>query len=173
MVRINGILHTRYTVSGLLFHLFFHWQTFIHFTVSLTVPTFFRSCWRQNSCTVHPNQPVLGFSYTSYQARNQLGTPGKAKSFLRGSKFYNDSIYFASIAPTRFSRRAKSFPRGFATLALHLVTGLRPTLYWNTSQIRIITRYAYNIITKHDERKKIHFCGEKCRTAVKPHAEIT
>jgi len=47
---------------------------------------------------------------TPNQARNQLGTPGGAKSFLRGAKIFK-------LCPTHFSRGAKILVTG-----LHLST---------------------------------------------------
>ena len=45
------------------------------------------------------------------QGRNQLGTPGVAKSFLRGPNFLTMSNSF-DLCSTHFSRREKKFVGG-------------------------------------------------------------
>ena len=52
------------------------------------------------------------------QARNQLGTPGVAKSFLRGAHIFQTMSNSFQLCPTDFSRGGKKFcRRGFATPA--------------------------------------------------------
>jgi len=55
------------------------------------------------------------------QARNQLGTPGGAKSFLRGAQFFWTMSNSFKLYQTHFSRGAKNF---LGRASPPLVTGL-------------------------------------------------
>jgi len=48
------------------------------------------------------------FCFCYQQARNQLGTPGGAKSFLRGAYIFWTMAYVFKLCPTHFSRGASS-----------------------------------------------------------------
>jgi len=48
-------------------------------------------------------------TFCKYAARNQLGTPGGAKSFLRDPKFLNYIQYFQTISNTFFQGGQKIF----------------------------------------------------------------
>ena len=50
------------------------------------------------------------------QARYQLGTPGGAKSFLRGTQFFKTMSNGIKLCPTHFSRGPKNFAGGKAPL---------------------------------------------------------
>jgi len=58
------------------------------------------------------------------QARNQLGTPGGAKIFLRGAQIFLTMSNSFKIYPTNFSRGAKNILGGASTPASPLVMGL-------------------------------------------------
>jgi len=78
----------------------------------------YQACIRKK--TVRHSKPKSGKNEhaTFLQARNQLGTPGGAKSFLRDPKYFK-------LCPTHFSRRGEKFCRkGEASLRFPLVTGL-------------------------------------------------
>ena len=65
---------------------------------------------------------MILFLRTVWQARNQLGTPEGAKSFLRGAQNFWTMSNSCKRCPTHFSRGGANFSReGFA---LPLVTGL-------------------------------------------------
>jgi len=49
---------------------------------------------------------------TEKQARNQLGTPGGAKSFLRGAHIFCTMSDIFKLYPTNFSRGGEKFSRG-------------------------------------------------------------
>jgi len=55
---------------------------------------------------------VLYKSRQYMQARNQLGTLGGAKSFLRGAQIFETMSTSFKICPTHFSRKGKNFSRG-------------------------------------------------------------
>jgi len=60
------------------------------------------------------------------QARNQLGTPGGVKSFLRGAQIFWTMSNIFKLYPTHFSRGGEKISRGsFVPPASPLVTGLR------------------------------------------------
>jgi len=44
-----------------------------------------------------------------YQTRNQLGTPGVAKSFLRGAQLFKNMSNSFQLCPTDFSRGGTNF----------------------------------------------------------------
>jgi len=46
------------------------------------------------------------------QARNQLGTPGGAKSFLRGAQIFLTMSNSFKLCPTHLSREGEKFSRG-------------------------------------------------------------
>jgi len=48
----------------------------------------------------------------SHQARNQLGTPGRAMSFLRGPRFFWTMSSSFKLCPTHFSRGGRKFSLG-------------------------------------------------------------
>ena len=60
-------------------------------------------------------------------ARNQLGTPGGAKSFLRGAQIFWTMSNMFKLYPTHFSRGAKHFLEGASPSAPPLVAGLTTT----------------------------------------------
>ena len=47
-----------------------------------------------------------------FQARNQLGTPGRAESFLRGGQFFETMCNSFKIRPKRFSCGGENFSKG-------------------------------------------------------------
>jgi len=49
-----------------------------------------------------------------HQARNQFGTPGVAKSFLRGAKIFQTMSKSLQLCPTYFSRWGEKFCRGLS-----------------------------------------------------------
>jgi len=56
---------------------------------------------------------ILGLIKGSYrQASNQLGTPGGAKSFLRGAQTFWTMSKIFKLYPTHFSREGENFSRG-------------------------------------------------------------
>jgi len=57
------------------------------------------------------NQSILDIS----QARNQLGTPGREKSFLRGGYIFETMSNSFKICPKHFSRGAENFLGGLLT----------------------------------------------------------
>ena len=60
-----------------------------------------------------------------HQARNQLGTPGGAKSFLRGAQIFWTMFNSFKLCPTHFSRGGEKFSRRcFAH------PGYGPVLHW-------------------------------------------
>jgi len=60
-----------------------------------------------------------------HQARNQLETPGVAKSFLRGAQIFQTMSNSFQLCPTDFSRGGEEFCRGRSPPPL--VTGLPTT----------------------------------------------
>jgi len=59
-----------------------------------------------------------------YQARNQLGTPGGAKSFLRVAQIFQTMSNAFKLCPTYFSRGGEKFSRGLRPPCAPLVAGL-------------------------------------------------
>jgi len=45
------------------------------------------------------------------QARNQIGTPGGAKSFLRGAQIFGTMSNIFKLCPTHFTRGGENFSR--------------------------------------------------------------
>ena len=76
--------------------------------------------------------PSNGFA----QARNQLGTPGVAKSFLRGAQIFQTMSNSFQLCPTDFSRGRKCLQRRLRPLS-PVVTGLCP----------IVSKYVQYIFT--------------------------
>jgi len=67
----------------------------------------------------------LSIIISKVQARNQLRTPGGAKSFLRGVRTFWTMSNSFKLYPTHFSRGGEKFSRrGFVPPAHPLVTGL-------------------------------------------------
>jgi len=66
---------------------------------------------------------VILYTITN-QARNQLGTPEEAKSFLRGAKFFKLCPIVSNYVRHIFPGGAKNFPRGFAPLVTSLLRTL-------------------------------------------------
>ena len=58
-----------------------------------------------------PNFPFCLFFYSVNQARNQLGTPGGAKSFLREAQIFWTMSNTFKLYPTHFSREGEKFSR--------------------------------------------------------------
>jgi len=67
-----------------------------------------------NVCFGFPEERWLErhFLVASMQARNQLGTPGGAKSFLRGSQIFWTMSNNFKRCPMNFSREGENFSRG-------------------------------------------------------------
>ena len=66
---------------------------------------------------------------TEKQARNQLGTPGGAKSFLRGAHIFCTMSDIFKLYPTRFFRVGGNFSRGgFTGLLKRIVRQQRQQL---------------------------------------------
>jgi len=63
------------------------------------------------------------------QARNQLGSPGGAKSFLRGALIFYTRSNSLKLCPTHFSRGGEKSLGVFAPPAVRLVTGLCPFIF--------------------------------------------
>ena len=74
--------------------------------------------------THYPSHICTIIHYTHNQARNQLGTPGGAKSFLRGGQIFSTMSNCFKLCPAHFYRGEKM---GFAPLRRPLVTGLQIT----------------------------------------------
>jgi len=66
-------------------------------------------------------QPLFQIGNRRKQARNQLGTPGGAKSFPRGANIFWTMSNIFKLCPTDFSRGGEYFLRGASP---PLVTGL-------------------------------------------------
>jgi len=49
------------------------------------------------------------FNTSSHQARNELGTPGGMKTFLRGAQIFKIMSNSFNLCPTHFSRGLKKF----------------------------------------------------------------
>jgi len=76
------------------------------------------------------------------QARNQLGTAGGAKSFLRGGQIFWTMSNSFKLCPPHFSmERRKIFQGGLRHLAPPLVTGLRCPR-WDSNSSSLTSKHA-------------------------------
>jgi len=57
--------------------------------------------------TTLPSLLIGWFRFSLLQARNQLGTPGGAKSFLRGAQIFLTMCNNFKLHPTHFSRQGE------------------------------------------------------------------
>ena len=68
-----------------------------------------KHCYHYQACVVEVGRSLV---LSSRQARNQLWTPGGAKSFLRGAKIFGTMSNIFKLRPTHFSKGDKKFSRG-------------------------------------------------------------
>ena len=99
-----------------------------------------------------------------FQARNQPGTPGVEKSFLRGGHFFKTMSNSFNISPTHFSCRDENFSRrGFAPSWLRACG-----LLCITKNKRFLA-YFMHILNSCVVQKKFDLANQGLRQPVQPH----
>ena len=110
--------------------------------IHVSKPTF----WLSLLNNVHILLHALTIIYVTFQARSQLGTPGGAKSFLRGAQIFWTMSNSFKLYPTHFSGGAKNFLGGDSP---PLVTGLHWSEYkLSALQVRISEENKLNTTTQ-------------------------